>query len=122
MIQAVEDKIIVEELKRTKTKGGIVIPTTAVEPQAYGKVMSLGAGVPKWEDESANIKEGDVIVYHKMGGQVMSFNNKIYCCVPYGEVFGILTDKDILDELDEFELKPADETPQQQTPSLIQRV
>ena len=122
MIQAVEDKIIVEELRRTKTKGGIVIPITAVEPQAYGKVLSVGPGVPHWEDESVSIKEGDVLVYHKMGGQAMSFNNKIYCCVPYAEVFGILTDQDILDELDEFELKPEVDSAKSQPSQLIQRV
>jgi len=115
MIQAVDNKIIVMEMKRTKTAGGIVLPSTVTEPQAYGKVISLGSQVGNTE-----IKEGDIIVYHKMGGQAISMNNKILCCVPYPEVFGVLTDETVISELEEFELtnQPTEEKPQ----NLIQRI
>lgn len=126
MIQAIDNKIIVAELKRHKTAGGIVIPSTVVEPQAYGKVISIGDGVPMWEDkEKTNVKIGDVVVYHKMGGQAISIKNKIFCCVPFPEIYGILTDEDTLQELQEIEITPEDEVvgkQAQQAPSLIQRV
>ena len=37
MIKAIDDKIIVAELKRSQTAAGILIPVTAIEPQAYGR-------------------------------------------------------------------------------------
>jgi len=126
MIKAIDNKIIVEEMKRQQTSGGIVIPSTAVDPQAYGKILSMGPDVPHYEETTNNLSEGDVIVYHKMGGQAISLGNKILCCVPYPEVYGILTDEDTLKELEAIELTPAAEVvsaaKEQQEPSLIQRV
>jgi len=103
MIKAIDDKVIVAELKRSQTSAGILIPSTAIEPQAYGRIMSLGPNVPHWEDESNNLKVGDIIVYHKMGGQAISMANKILCCVPYGEIYGVLEDKGVLGELEEIQ-------------------
>jgi len=39
MIKAISDKIVVEELKRTVTEGGIIIPDSSGDPQGYGKVL-----------------------------------------------------------------------------------
>jgi len=124
MIQAIDNKVIVAELKRHKTSGGILIPSTVTEPQAYGKIVSLGDGVPRWTEESgvANLNIGDVVVYHKMGGQAISLKNKIFCCVPYPEIYGILTDEDTLMELQEIEITETSEEKTEKAPSLIQRV
>lgn len=122
MIKAIDNKIIVSEMKRQQTKGGIVIPSTATDPQAYGKIESIGEEV-----NSKSLKVGDVIVYHKMGGQAISMGTKILCCVPYPEIYGVLTDKDTLKELEPIEITPVSEmiaaSKEQQAPqSLIQRV
>ncbi len=109
MIRAIDNKIIVSELKRHKTSGGIVIPSTAVEPQAYGKIESIGELIPIHEEEERNLKVGDIVVYHKMGGQAISLGNKMLCCVPYPEIYGVLTDEDTLKELEEIELIPVSE-------------
>lgn len=122
MIQAIEDKIIVEEMKRTTTKSGIILPGGAIEPQAYGRVLSVGPAVPKWDDEKVDVKEGDIIVYHKMGGQAMAFHNKIYCCVPHAEVYGILTAEDIIDELTIIETREAETEASPQAQNLIKRI
>jgi len=117
MIKAIEDKIIVSEMKRSQTKAGIIIPSTAVEPQAYGIILSMGHEVVNREQ----LKEGDVIVYHKMGGQAISMNNQILCCVPYAEIYGILEDEDVLGELEVIKTTAIQETPVE-APSLIQKV
>jgi len=118
MIKAIEDKIIVSEMKRSQTKAGILIPASAVEPQAYGRVVSLGHEVVN----RGQIKEGDVIVYHKMGGQAISMDNKIFCCVPYAEIYGILDDKDMLEELEDIKMNPIEDVPTPESASLIQSV
>ncbi len=117
MIKAIEDKIIVSEMKRSQTKAGIIIPASAVEPQAYGKILSMGHEV----EARGQLKEGDVIVYHKMGGQAISMDNKILCCVPYVEIYGILEDESLLKELDIIEMAPLQETAVE-APSLIKSV
>ena len=117
MIKAIEDKIIVSEMKRSQTKAGIIIPSTAVEPQAYGKILSMGHEVEAREQ----LKIGDVIVYHKMGGQAIAMDNQMLCCVPYVEIYGVLDSDSILSELKEIKLSAIQETPVE-APSLIQKV
>jgi len=120
MIKAIEDKVIVTELKRSQTSAGILIPSTAIEPQAYGKILSIGEALTK-----KKLKVGDIIVYHKMGGQAISMNNKILCCVPYPEIYGVLEDETLLSELKEIEttaVKPTPEAEALTSPSLIKSV
>jgi len=107
MIKAIDDKIIVVELKRGQTAAGILIPLTAVEPQAYGKIISMGEEVA---NKALNV--GDIIVYHKMGGQAISMANKILCCVPYSSVYGILEDETTLSELEEIKTSAIQPTPE----------
>jgi co-chaperonin GroES (HSP10) len=97
MIQAVNDKIIVEEMKRTQTKGGIIFPHGAGDPQGYGMVISVGEDVE-------NIEEGNIIVFHQRGGQSGLIGKKLLRVLKYDEVYGILNDKDTLESLAEFEV------------------
>jgi co-chaperonin GroES (HSP10) len=97
MIRAIGDKIVVEELKRTQSKGGIIFPENAGEPQAYGKVLSIGEDVE-------NIKVGDVIVCHPQGGQASLIGKTLLRILMYKEVYGILEDPDTIDSLAEMEI------------------
>lgn len=87
-VKAVKDKIVVEVLKQEeKTEGGIIIPATAEkDPQGYGRVLSVGEEVP-------TIKEGDIILFAKFGGQVMLIDNRTLKVLAYPEVYGILEEK-----------------------------
>jgi len=87
MIKAVADKIIVREMKREKTSGGIVLPSTGVDPQGYGKVVSVGEAV-----DTSRIKEGAIVIFHVNGGMVIVIENEIYKCLAYGEIYGVLSD------------------------------
>lgn len=100
MIKAVDDKVFVEELKRTQTKSGIIFPENAGDPQAYGKVLSLG-------DDVANrqVKEGDVVVFHIRGGQVLLMEHHLMRVLKYDEIYGVLEDEDLKNSLVEMEIK-----------------
>lgn len=98
MIKALSDKIIVEFLKREITKGGIIVPEQAIiDPQGYGKVLSVG-------EEVTTIKVGDFIVCHPMGGMDMVFDKKIFKVLKYEEIYGILEDKEITDQFEPLRL------------------
>jgi co-chaperonin GroES (HSP10) len=89
MIQAIGTKIVVEVLIKTKTRGGILIPTNVIaEPQSYGKVLSVGEDVK-------NVKVDDTIVFHPNAGLAMTFNKIIYKVLENGEVYGILSDESV---------------------------
>ena len=83
MIKAISDKIIVEELKRTKTEGGIILPDSSGDPQAYGKVISLG-------EDIKNLKVGDIIVFHNHGGQASLIGKSLLRILKYEEIYGVL--------------------------------
>lgn len=94
MIKAVDDKIIVEVMKPGTTKGGLVIPTTTADPQAYGKVMSVG------ENVGNNVKIGYMLVFHPKAGMDMVMTNKIMKVLKYGEVWGILQEEELIGRLE----------------------
>jgi len=93
MIQAIGDKIIVQFMRATKTKGGLHLPDQVTDPQGYGKVLTVG------EEVNENIKVGDFLVFHPRGGMDMLMNKKILKVLKYDEVYGILEDQEIKDSL-----------------------
>ena len=94
MIKAVGDKIIVSILKIEKTVGGLFVPETAKDPQSYCKVLSVGENVK-------NVEVGNVIVCNPRAGMDMLINGKLFKCLAYAEVYGILTDTNIALQLGE---------------------
>jgi len=107
MIHAIEDKIVTTLMKRTKSVGGIILPETSQEPQAYGKVISVG-------DKAADkgIKEGDIIVSHIRSGMDSVIGNKFIKVLKVDEVYGILTDEETLGALETIELQQSDVQPE----------
>jgi co-chaperonin GroES (HSP10) len=100
MIKAIDDKVIIEELKRTKSEGGIIFPENAGDPQAYGKVISLGADVA-----NKQINVGDVVIFHVRGGQAILMSKRLMRVLKYDEIYGILEDGELKDSLVEMEIK-----------------
>ena len=96
LMQAVGDKVFVKMLRRTVSKGGIILPDTAggIDPQKFGLVLSVGEKVEV-------IKEDDIVMFHTRGGQVIVIENVIYAVVMCAEVYGILKDKSTIDQLGE---------------------
>jgi co-chaperonin GroES (HSP10) len=86
LIKAISDKVIVKELARSQTKGGIVIPTTSkAEPQGYGKVLSVGEDV-------STINPDDVIMFHPNGGMAVVIDDYVCRVLMYKEVYCIMQD------------------------------
>lgn len=88
-IKAVKDKIFVEIVTETMTKGGLVLPENFSDssPHRIGRVISVG-------DEVCNIVPGDYIAFAKHGGQATILDNKHYMILMYGEIYGIVVDSD----------------------------
>ena len=86
-IQGVKDKIVVEVITGEQvTEGGIVIPEGfKKEPQAYGRVISVGEEVP-----DKHVKIGEIILFAEFGGQTILLNNKAYRVLLYNEIYGVL--------------------------------
>lgn len=99
MIDAIEDKIVVEYLKASKTKGGLILPEGAQEPQGYGKVLSVG------EDVNDKIKVDQILVFHARAGMDMIIDDTVQKCLKSEEVYGILEDDELKELLEPLTLK-----------------
>ncbi|MBI5643731.1 MAG: co-chaperone GroES [Deltaproteobacteria bacterium] len=88
-IKPLHDRVIVKRLaEEEKTKGGIIIPDSAKETPAEGKVISVGPG--KKEDGKIaplDVKVNDRIIFSKYAGTEIKIE---------GEEFLIMREEDIL--------------------------
>jgi co-chaperonin GroES (HSP10) len=98
MIEAKNDHVVVETMTRQRTAGGLILPEVAVEPQAYGRVTSVG-------EEVKYFKKGDIVIHHSNGGMAVVFDNKMLRVLKENEVYGILTDESFLSTLDKCLLR-----------------
>jgi chaperonin GroES len=78
-IRPLHDRILVERLEEEeKTKSGIVIPDAAKEKPQKGKVIAVGPGKTndKGDRIKMDVKEGDLILFEKYGGNEIKLDDK----------------------------------------------
>ena len=101
MIKATGDIILVKFVKINQSKGGIIVPENAStgEPQGYGEILSIGEEVPD------TLKEGNIVVFHNMSGQLLTSGKKVFRVLRYSEMYGVLTDDDVKKQLEDLVLE-----------------
>jgi chaperonin GroES len=92
-IRPLQDRILVQRLaEEEKTKGGIIIPDTAKEKPAEGKVVSVGNG--KLGDDGKRIpleiKKGDTILFGKYSGTEVTIEGKEYLIMREDDILGVI--------------------------------
>ncbi|HIJ56740.1 MAG TPA: co-chaperone GroES [Deltaproteobacteria bacterium] len=92
-IRPLQDRILVERVEEEeKTKGGIIIPDTAKEKPAEGKVMAVGNG--KIGDDGKRIpleiKKGDKILFGKYSGTEVKIDGKEYLIMREDDILGVI--------------------------------
>jgi chaperonin GroES len=92
-LRPLNDRILVERVKeQEKTKGGIIIPDSAKEKPAEGKVISVGSGKVTEDGKRIplEIKKGDRILFGKYGGQEIKVEGNEYLIMREDEVLCII--------------------------------
>lgn len=102
MIKAVLDKLVVQDMKRKKTKSGLIIPDSVQDPQTFGVVLSIG------EKVEVPTKVGDIIAYNNNAGMAMLMEGKFFRCIMENEIYCILESQEVKDQLYPLELKQKD--------------
>ena len=92
-LRPLQDRILVQRVEEeTKTKGGIIIPDTAKEKPAEGKVVAVGNG--KVGDDGKRIalevKKGDRILFGKYSGTEVKIEGDEYLIMREDDVLGII--------------------------------
>jgi len=92
-LRPLQDRILVQRVEEeTTTKGGIIIPDTAKEKPAEGKVVAVGNG--KIGDDGKRIalevKKGDRILFGKYSGTEVKIEGDEYLIMREDDVLGII--------------------------------
>jgi chaperonin GroES len=92
-LKPLQDRILVKRVEEeTTTKGGIIIPDTAKEKPAEGKVVAVGNG--KIGDDGKRIpleiKKGDRILFGKYSGTEVKIEGDEYLIMREDDVLGII--------------------------------
>ncbi|OQX03179.1 MAG: co-chaperone GroES [Desulfobacteraceae bacterium IS3] len=92
-LKPLQDRILVKRVEEeAKTKGGIIIPDTAKEKPAEGKVVSVGKG--KTGDDGKRIpleiKEGDRVLFGKYSGTEVKIEGEEYLIMREDDILGII--------------------------------
>ena len=92
-LRPLQDRILVQRVEEeTTTKGGIIIPDTAKEKPAEGKVTAVGNG--KVGDDGKRIpleiKKGDRILFGKYSGTEVKIEGDEYLIMREDDVLGII--------------------------------
>ncbi|MEJ2136097.1 MAG: co-chaperone GroES [Desulfofustis sp.] len=87
------DRLLVQRHEgEDRSAGGIIIPDSAKEKQAQGKIIATGPG--KLDDSGKRIKlqvkKGDVVLFSKYGGTDVKFDDTDYLIMREDDVLGII--------------------------------
>lgn len=91
MLKPLGDKILIEPVSaEEKTKAGIIIPDTAKEAKAEGKVIALGTGkIADGKKHEFSVKIGDRVLFGKYAGDEVKIDGKEYKVMKEDEILGI---------------------------------
>ncbi|MEJ2133870.1 MAG: co-chaperone GroES [Desulfofustis sp.] len=92
-IRPLNDRLLVQRLEEEETTaGGIIIPDSAKEKPAQGKVVAVGPGKANDAGERVElqVKEGDVILFSKYGGTDVKLDGEDYLIMREDDVLGIV--------------------------------
>ena len=92
-LRPLQDRILVQRLEEeTTTKGGIIIPDTAKEKPAEGKISAVGNG--KVGDDGKRVplevKKGDRVLFGKYAGTEVKVDGNEYLIMREEDVLGVI--------------------------------
>jgi chaperonin GroES len=92
-IRPLYDRVVVTRVaEEEKTKGGIIIPDSAKEKPAEGKVLAIGSG-RVLEDGSIrklDLKTGDRVLFGKYSGTEVIINGEEHLILREDDILGVV--------------------------------
>jgi len=92
-IRPLNDRILVKRLEQeAKTAGGIIIPDSAKEKPAEGKVIAVGNGKMNEAGQrvTLEVKAGDRVLFSKYGGTEVKIDGEDFLIMREDDILGIV--------------------------------
>ena len=86
------DRVIVEPATAEQvTKSGIVLPESAQEKPQRGTVLAVGGGRVTEDGKNIplNLKEGDIVIYSRYGGNELKLDGAEYVILRESDVLAV---------------------------------
>ena len=92
-IKPLQDRVLVQRIEKEETTaGGIIIPDTAKEKPAEGRIVAVGPG--KVSDDGKviplDVKEGDRVLFAKYAGTEVKVEGVEYLLMREEEILGVI--------------------------------
>lgn len=93
-IRPLNDRVLVKRLAEEEiTKGGIIIPDSAKEKPAEGKIVAVGSG--KLNDKGVRVaidlKVGDKVLFSKYGGTEVKIDGEDFLIMREDDILGVVS-------------------------------
>jgi chaperonin GroES len=92
-LKPLQDRVVIERLSgEERTKGGLIIPDTAKEKPAQGKVIAVGPGKRDEDGKllALDVKVGDTVLFSKYSGNEIKIDGKDHLILREDEILGVL--------------------------------
>jgi len=92
-IRPLQDRVLIRRIKEEeKSKGGIIIPDTAKEKPAEGKVVAVGSGKVQADGSvrKLDVKVGDHVLFGKYDGTEVKIEGDETLVVREEKILGVL--------------------------------
>jgi chaperonin GroES len=95
-IRPLHDRVLIKRVEEEqKTKGGIIIPDTAKEKPAEGKVIAVGTG--RVQDDGKvrplDVKKGDRVLFGKYSGTEVKVDGDELIIMREEDILGVIESK-----------------------------
>ncbi len=92
-LRPLSDRVLVERIEEDeKTKGGIIIPDTAKEKPAEGKIVATGNGRIGEDGKllPMDVQVGDRVLFSKYGGTDVKIDGTDYLIMRQDDILGVI--------------------------------
>ena len=92
-IRPLQDRIIVKRMAEEEmTKGGIIIPDSAIEKPMEGKVIAVGNGkvLDNGQKTKPDVKAGDKVLFSKYAGTEVKIDGEEHLIMREDDILGII--------------------------------
>ena len=95
-IRPLHDRVLIQRVaEEQKTKGGIIIPDTAKEKPAEGKVIAVGTGRVQEDGKirALDVKKGDRVLFGKYSGTEVKVDGEELIIMREEDILGVIESK-----------------------------
>ena len=88
MIRPLGANVLIKRVEaEEKTKGGIILASSAKEAPQIAEVIEVGPGT---EEVKVDVKKGDRVIFKRYGGTEIEYEGEEYIILAYGDILAVV--------------------------------